>query len=429
MLSLVRLRFVLAVITVLAFSGLYATIVPPLVTYDSWQYLSSGMSIASGRFPDGYFLIREPLYPALVGVLAFTPLGITLLIFAQAMLFSSGLWMVSQTLSRMLGLQGILSTITSIFFVLFSFFFWGGYAAFVGQQVLVFFFFASIFALGERVIRSQTISRFEFFLAAILGVMGALTSAFLLLSWGLFCVFLLGARAFRSKMHAQKLLSLFLLVVVFGGTSLGVWFTARSQIPAFSVQISQEAALSGGVFSPHQALIESGIPAETGFLASFLANLDLLPTQGWGLDQYTSGGGNGTNNFVFGSAQLTAPHLCTVFPEEGVQFVLPEINDQFSNCTNSEISVQRSIPLEAKVMWSIQHLIYFASVVALLLSASRVTPLQLKVVLLYSLTLPITYALLLGGIARYGMPAQIMLFSIAVGLIARAARTYLKARV
>ena len=68
--SLVWFRVGIGIVAVIAFSGLYSTIIPPLVTYDSWQYLSSGKSIISGRFPEGYFLIREPLYPALVGVLA-----------------------------------------------------------------------------------------------------------------------------------------------------------------------------------------------------------------------------------------------------------------------------------------------------------------------------------------------------------------------
>lgn len=422
--SLVRLRVGLGMIAVLAFSGLYSISVPPLITYDSWQYLSSGMSIISGRFPDGYFLIREPLYPALLAVLAFTPLGITPLIFVQALFFAIGLWMVSQTVSSMLGLQGLLSISVSSFFLFFSFFFWGGYPAFVGQQVLMFFFFASIFALGARILRRQTISGFEFLLAATLGVMGALTSAFLLLSWGLFFAILFVIKISRSKLKLQRLLSFFLVITAFGGTSLGLWLAARSEIPAFSAQVSQEAALSDGVFGPHRALIESAIPLESGFLASFLANIDLLPKQGWGLDQYISGGGNGTDSFVFGSAPLTSPSVCTNFPEEGVQFVLPEMQDRFSNCSGSEIIARSSVSLPTKVLWSVQHIIYFVSVLALLLYASKIAPFQLKIMLLYSLALPITYALLIGGIARYGMPAQIILFSIAMGLAWRAAGKY-----
>ena len=40
----------------------------PTITYDGWQYISSGRSIFDGTFGSNYFLLRQPIYPFFVGL-------------------------------------------------------------------------------------------------------------------------------------------------------------------------------------------------------------------------------------------------------------------------------------------------------------------------------------------------------------------------
>ena len=59
-------KFRLVFIFFLVFQIAMVLLIPPMISHDGYNYLSSGKALFSPDFPYRYQLMREPLYPFLV---------------------------------------------------------------------------------------------------------------------------------------------------------------------------------------------------------------------------------------------------------------------------------------------------------------------------------------------------------------------------
>jgi hypothetical protein len=80
----------------LFFGSVTALLMPVTVIWDSYLYLTSGMSLFSSEFPSWYLLMREPGYPFLIWLLIdFLNLGLWSLVFVQGLMLGLGAYFVS----------------------------------------------------------------------------------------------------------------------------------------------------------------------------------------------------------------------------------------------------------------------------------------------------------------------------------------------
>lgn len=291
----------------------------------------------------------------------------------------------------------------------------GGYATFIGQQILI-YFVLSLAVFSVTRVRMISQPRHKILLLAFVGFLAGLTSIFLWITMAIFFVFEFLRRTFQSKTRREKPNSLLVaLSLVIGATvALAPWQILRSSVPEFDSQVKSESLVSQGIFGPYKKLIQNGVPIEVGVISSFLSNLDLIPNQGWGLDITYSEAMPGNPNFYFGSAPLfgLTPD-CVSIPSGGVDQVSEPTIQKFENCDSPETPA--TIPTIVKSIWSGFHLLASTSILLAIFFGSRkhATTISVETFTLVIAFL-LSYSLMLGGIPRYGMPSQVIL--ILVGL-------------
>jgi hypothetical protein len=400
-------RFAIAFVICLA-SWIAGNLVKPIVTYDSWQYLSSGLSLASGSFPDGFFLIREPLYPLFLGLMIWLGLPLQATVSVQFMFFFLAM-LVIWSIVRGESKPAIRGSI-GIFIAFLATGLLGGYAAFLGQQTLLLFLLALGIWVVNRAREGAKGRRLGVYSAFLVGSLFGFTSIFLTIFLSLLFGALVALRIlFRERRDSAGLRELGAVAMLLLGAIVagGGWHVFRVGLVEFEGQVQSEAIVSNGLIGPYEQVIRAGIPPETALLTSFLANLDLAPNQGWGLDILLSDQRPGSPNFFFGSAPwfgLSDP--CVKRPVGEIPFVSPQSLAMFVEC--EDFSPPRASSA-IKVGWAAAHLLSSLLLLGgLLLWRRRVAP---RVTLLWmsAISFSLGYALLLGGIPRYGMPSQMLL--------------------
>jgi len=413
-------RRAVLILVLLVASATLSRLVSPNVTYDSWQYLSSGMSLAQGTFPDGYFLIREPLYPLLISLVIGVGLSLEVLVGLQVFLFLHALSML-WNMFRLGNERRSRVTVATIWIAI-TVFLYGGYASFVGQQ-LIMFWLAVLFlyvdsTMGDRDVKAN----FAYHLGV--GLLASLCSVFfaasLLILWALrLSAILINQKSFRKSL--KTLVGQGLNWTIIGVTAaLSAWSLFRMSLPEYQDQLASDRLVSQGMFGPHKSVLENSIPLETAMITSFLANLDLVPNQGWGLDTSLGKALPGNPNYFFGSAPLLGGiDDCVPKPSPSVPYVSLETLEYFVDC--EEPAGYLAPPLPMVILWVGSHLVGTLLLLLGLVSVFFRLPNNelMKLSWLLAFSLSASYAIFLGGIPRYGMPSQILFMVLGLTLLLR----------
>jgi hypothetical protein len=129
----------------------------PVVTYDSWQYLSSGKSIADGTYLQNYFWVRQPGYPLLLAAVTLFTSNLWAIVFIQVALVSITYTALFQALARWIKTLPGFGTRTGLMIASgAAWLYVGGYVCVVGQQAVISCYLAALtaFILNESQSRS-----------------------------------------------------------------------------------------------------------------------------------------------------------------------------------------------------------------------------------------------------------------------------------
>jgi len=395
----------------------------PNITYDSWQYLSSGMSLAQGTFPQGYFLIREPLYPLLISLIIGFGLSLRILVGFQFFLFLHALSMLWRMFR--FGNEKTSRVIAATFWIAITVFLYGGYAAFVGQQIMMFWLAVSLLhaelTKGDRDVKA--ILGYHLGIGFLASLCSVFLTVSLLIFWtSRFIVTLLNRRSLSKSL--KVLFSQGPSWIIIGAiAAFSIWSLFRMSLPEYQEQLASDRLVSQGMFGPHKSVLENGIPLETALITSFLANLDLVPNQGWGLDTSLGKALPGRPGYFFGSAPLLEGiDDCVSKPSPPVPYVSSETLEYFVDCEES-VGVNPP-PLPMAIIWAGSHLM--GTLLLLLGLASIFFRLPnnklMKLSWLLAFSISASYAVFLGGIPRYGMPSQILFMVLGLTLLLRGFR-------
>ena len=320
----------------------------PHVTYDGWQYLSSGKSIFDGTYFENYFFVRDPIYPIFI--------GLCLKIF-------DSLWviLILQTYLCVVSIGLLIETVVN----------------------------STIQEKSKRILHKA------FLAIACWITLGSLPS-FILQQNAILILFAFVARKawkIDKRSEVEKL------------KTKDAWFTWTSGMSELHTNAQQsESYNKSNLNDPFlnedfttnlkRQLMNANPPYTQKAIRAFLANLDLSPTVGWDgiyTDLYKEPG-HPMRAFGLNHLLQQIP-LCNDFPKQGVIAVREGFVTKYEGCLNPAVH----FPSVLKPFIYGLYLIGWPLVV-LIAAFGR----SKRLLWLPGITLSV-YALLGAGISRYGM--------------------------
>ncbi len=370
----------------------------PHVTYDGWQYISSGKSLFDGTIFENYFFVRKPLYPIFVGLCLklFGSLWVLILIQTYLCVATVGLLIesvvnTSEQYKRKMILHkvglGLVCWLTL-----------GSLPSFILQQNVVLMMFA---ILARKIwiteykaeVQEDNTQYNKFYLALF-------SSTAFLISVEISVIVLLIFITFTIR----KLLSLKNLLLITTVTSL-VALSVTFGINQLHGNAQQSSGYNSSNLSDpflkedlsqnlKEKLLNPNPPYTQKIVRALLANLDLSPTVGWDgiyTDIYEE---PGPPMRAFGLNHLIQQMpLCNTFPQQGVIAVQEEFVQMYEGCPKPMVLVPNLLKAPLYGL----YLICWPLIVIIAVFGRSKRLLWLPGIVL------IVYACLGAGISRYGM--------------------------
>ena len=371
----------------------------PHVTYDGWQYISSGQSIFDGTIYENYFFVRKPLYPLFVGLCLKISESLWTLLFVQTFFCVAAVGLLINSVVNFFEKDRKKRIFHKTILLILCCFVLGALPSFVLQQnaILILFsvvarhlwnsetkqdkknqeaimnwfpwaFFSWIaFLIGLEIYITMIL------LVIVLTIKGRITRKQLLLTLVISSIFVIASNYTLNKIHENAQVS-----QNYNLTNLNDPFLKENFIDNMTVQ-----------------LLDPNPPYSQKVIRALLANLDLAPTVGWDgiyTSVYRDPGhpmaAFGLNHF------LQNVSFCNNLPQEGVIAVKSEYVAIFEGCKRPLVQVPKQIK-------PFLYFLYLGVWPAIVLTAVFGRP-KYALVWLPGILLSV-YALLGAGISRYGM--------------------------
>lgn len=404
---------------ILIVSVLTLCFVTPIVTYDGWQYISSGKSLFDGTYASNYFFVRQPLYPLFIGACLAIVDSLWFVIFMQYFINILCLtYFINLTLKDKRVLNSARSmTKVKICIHTFCWIFLGSFPSYILAQNLFLPFFLmltlylfktkNLITKKESNIKNKT-KHLNFYIPCIF-----ILTSFLLAKevFVITIVVFLSSILINKNFRLQSILSILLglILVLFSSLYLNhITITAKNST-SFNQTNNQDPFANQDLFGNLKAsLLNINPPYTQRAINSFGSLTDLTPTIGWNgliVDIYKNPNHPmrtfGLNHILqFGQE-------CNSFPETGVIAVNKEyLSDSYFNCFEPIIKV----PQIVKGIAYLGYLILWPLFVLFALSSKK----QLLNIGLVAILFLFTYSLMGAGISRYGYPIYPVIILMAI---------------
>ena len=395
--------------------ALLLLLINPIITYDGWQYISSGLSIFDGTMASNYFFLRQPLYPFFVGLCLWLYESLWVVVIAQLLLHVISLKYFLNTIFRIKTLNSIREKIWTqrvSYFLIWLFL--GSYPSYILPQnlfsPLILLFLATDIKLrllhtGLDVRAYRKLSHFR----TLIVIFSYLLAIELLLIFVLYLAICNAIKRQRERDKPRELIQIFLVIVCLHLT-LSYAEGQLTSNPVYNVENREDIFVRDSLLQNLFERIKKDPPYTQTVINAALANLDLVPTLGWdGITTFRySEPGHPAKVFALNHVQQTREE-CNFFPKEGVLAVdKTYINGRFSECHKPVLQLPKPVKTLTYaiylLLWPLIVLGYLLSIVAAGLGGYRVFP-----VLFVAL-----YALIGAGISRYGSPVYplIIIYSV-----------------
>lgn len=378
----------------------------PHVTYDGWQYISSGKSLFDGTFFENYFFVRKPLYPLFLGLCLnfFGSLWAILLI--QTYLCVATIGLLIEAVVNHTKQDKTQRILHKVLLGLVCWLILGSLPSFILQQNAILILFAVIARMiwkGEYSAEDHDKkTKYVWSRWALLASISFLISLEIFFMVLLLVIVL----TIRKRLSLKNLL---LVALVSSLVAIGVTFGFNQlhrnaqQANGYNTSNLSDPFLKEDLSKNlKDQLINPNPPYTQKVVRGFLANLDLSPTVGWDgvYTEIYEEPGHPMRAFGLNHIMQQMP-LCNSFPEQGVIAVREEYVKQYEGCINPMIQ----IPNRLKPILYGLYLVYWPLIVLIAIFGRYKQFLWLPGIVL------VVYALLGAGISRYGMvvyPSVIM---------------------
>jgi hypothetical protein len=398
-------KTILAVITQLSVTLSLLILTKPTVTYDGWQYISSGNSIFDGTFFSNYFFVRQPGYPLFVGACLRIIDSLWFLAFIQILINVISINYFANTVSKLFKF----STITrkrnaKIVALCLVWVFLGSYPSYVLAQNLfapLILFFAS-FLINDYLRDTTKLRRVELvkwnaYNLIILAISFVLAKEIFVI---IFVSFIL-----HIILNNQRSKSNLLLIAVALGIACFQNIVINNIKDMASVSIEYNQQNKEDVFAKNNLLenlvsrIKIDPPYTQTIFQAALANLDIVPTLGW--DGITSSKYQqpGHPARAFGMNHiLQNGQICNVFPNEGVIAVTFDYVRKYANCERLNISIPTIFKFPAYALYLLMWPLILAYFTYSMFRSKRF------ILGILPISTIATYSFFGAGISRYGSP-------------------------
>jgi hypothetical protein len=396
-------------ISVLVPSILILLFVTPIVTYDGWQYISSGKSLFDGTLENNYFFVRQPLYPFFVGLCLKIVDSLWVLIFIQYLInIASVIFFVNIVFKSFNESEPSMSIKRKkLFIYFFCWMFLGSFPSYLLAQNLFLPFLlilTSFYINYNKTIIDKTNIRNKKLVWINIFAPTFFISLSFLLAKELFVITLLITIYYLVKNKIYIFSTIFplilgLILVFLSSASLSYIEKNAEKSPNFNLTNKQDPfANENLILNLKTSLININPPYTQRVINSFGSLTDLTPTIGWNgliVDIYKN-----PNHPMrtFGMNHiLQFGQTCNNFPTTGVIAVHKEyLSNKYFKCLSPIVKV----PIFIKGITYLSYLLLWPLLVFFALT-SRKLILNLGIV---SLIFLFTYSLLGAGISRYGYP-------------------------
>jgi hypothetical protein len=371
----------------------------PHVTYDGWQYISSGQSIFDGTIHENYFFVRKPLYPLFIGLCLKLSESLWTLMFVQTFLCVAAVGLLINSVVNSLEKDRKKRVFQKTTLLILCCFILGALPSFVLQQNAILILFAVV---ARHVWNSETKPEQKnqksmmnwlpwtifSWLAYLIGLEICITIILLAV------IFTITTRITRKELLLILVISS--ILVITSNYSLNkVHQNAQLSQNYNSTNLKDPFLKENFIENLKAQLLEPNPPYSQKVIRAFLANLDLSPTVGWdGI--YTSlyrDPGHPMAAFGLNHLLQNVP-FCNILPVEGVIAVRSEYVAVFEGCKKPLVQVPNQIK-------PFLHFLYLGAWPLIVLIAAFGRS-KYALVWLPGILLSV-YALLGAGISRYGM--------------------------
>jgi hypothetical protein len=377
----------------------------PTVTYDGWQYISSGNSIFDGTFSSNYFFVRQPGYPLFVGACLRIIDSLWFLAFVQILINILSISYFANTASKLFSLKTINSKRnTKIVAMCLVWVFLGSYPSYVLAQNLFspFILFFASFLINDYLRQYKKLPRNKLVKYDIYKVI--LLAISFLIAKEIFVIFFVSFILYTILLNQRWKSNLFLITVALSlvyvqNIAINNIKKTASVSSEYNQENKEDIFVTNNLLENLAGRLKIDPPYTQTISQAALANLDIVPTLGW--DGITSSKykepGHPARVFAMNHI-LQNGQTCNIFPWRGVIAVNFDYVSKYATCESVYISIPTSFKLPAYMLYLLLWpLILFVFIYSLFRSKRIILGI-----------LPIatiaTYSFFGAGISRYGSP-------------------------
>ena len=370
----------------------------PHVTYDGWQYLSSGKSIFDGTYFENYFFVRDPIYPIFIGLCLkiFDSLWVILILQTYLCVVSIGL--LIETVVNSTIQEKSKRILHKAFLAIACWITLGSLPSFILQQNAILILFAFVARKAWKIDKRSEVEKLKtkdawFTWTLVLWIAFLISLEIFLIVLLLIVTLAVKKRITRRSFFLIAIVSSLLALATTSGMS--ELHTNAQQSESYNKSNLNDPFLNEDFTTNlKRQLMNANPPYTQKAIRAFLANLDLSPTVGWDgiyTDLYKEPG-HPMRAFGLNHLLQQIP-LCNDFPKQGVIAVREGFVTKYEGCLNPAVH----FPSVLKPFIYGLYLIGWPLVV-LIAAFGR----SKRLLWLPGITLSV-YALLGAGISRYGM--------------------------
>jgi hypothetical protein len=394
----------------------------PVVTYDGWQYISSGKSIVEGSMASNYFFVRKPGYPLIVSISHSLGWGLWGVVALQVFLFITAF----RYLKNILLVQGLIKGHSKVLFRVsgtLSFLLLGGYLTYVLQQSLFSAFLLSVSGLGLK-LYAKLVENPEKFIMFPQFMFSTITGFFLsetlviipMIEYFAILLILKAINSQEIKVIAKKiffLVSTFIVPII---VSSVFWNNLSSELrksPDYNIENVQDPFYGSSPSLTIFKRLGDLPPYPQVVIGSFFANLDLIKVQGWDGIVSAKPLNDEQQNFFLGAAPFlnSKQPKCSQYTSGSMLTVNKNFITEYATAC-FEPRFNRLLP--PFQIYSVYYLLWIALVFFWLVSLFKRNNVTFYLLSLPALSLVIIYSFLGGGIGRYGAPAYPLIILCAI---------------
>jgi len=379
----------------------------PIITYDGWQYLASGISLFDGSFLTNYFFLRQPLYPFFVGAIFSLTNSIWTIVAIQVFINILAIDLFLNTILNHTRFKTIQNkTAVKSCSAVLIWFCAGSFPSFILAQnlftpfICIFISFVIRFSLssyGKKSTEREFLGWLITF--SLLGLSYLLAKELFIICFAWLLIYSLYRDRSFSRIAVTAIGSS-LLILGLSSSLKSIENKSRSSSLTI-IQSDKDIFLANSLAANLKSRLLEDPPYSQTVIYAVLSNLDLVPTMGWdGIveDKYLNPGH--TARFFGLNHLMQLGNKCNTFPASGVIAVNPSyVPTEMKSCFELTISVPDIIKWPLYII----YLFLWPLIVAGYCYAV-VRNLRKDIYALFPLVLVFGYAAIGAGISRYGSP-------------------------